>query len=123
MGIGRRPSDSTDRPIDRIFGAGGGSNFSGGAGRGGAPCLAIFIANNYPVRLGLGWRAPRPRGKRRGPLTVPAPMPAQRGTSRSYLLRRLRRAGRPDLVAAIEDGRVSAYAVAVALGWQTRQNC
>jgi hypothetical protein len=49
-------------------------------------------------------------------------MPAQRGTSRSYLLRRLRRAGRPDLVAAIEDGRVSAYAVAVALGWQTRQN-
>jgi hypothetical protein len=49
-------------------------------------------------------------------------MPAQRGTSRRYLIRRLRREGRPDLAEAVERGLISAYAVAVALGWQARQN-
>jgi hypothetical protein len=49
-------------------------------------------------------------------------MPAQRGTSRRYLIRRLRREGRPDLARAVESGSVSAYEIAVALGWQARQN-
>jgi hypothetical protein len=42
------------------------------------------------------------------------------GTSRDYLLDRLRRAGRSDLVAAVEQGLVSAYAVAVEMGWMRR---
>jgi len=44
----------------------------------------------------------------------------QHGTSRSYLIDRLRREGLADLVAAIESGRVSAYAVGCELGWVTR---
>ena len=44
----------------------------------------------------------------------------QNGTSRAYLIERLRREGRADLVAAIESGQVSAYAVAIELGWVTR---
>jgi len=44
----------------------------------------------------------------------------QDGTSRAYLIERLRREGRADLVAAVESGQVSAYAVAVDLGWVTR---
>ena len=42
------------------------------------------------------------------------------GTSRDYLLDRLRRAGRPDLVEAVEAGLVSAFAVAVEMGWMRR---
>jgi hypothetical protein len=42
------------------------------------------------------------------------------GTSREYLLDRLRRAGRPDLVEAVEAGLVSAFAVAVEMGWMRR---
>ena len=49
-------------------------------------------------------------------------MPSQRGTSRRYLIRRLRREGRPDLAEAIERDQIAAYAVACALGWQRRQN-
>jgi hypothetical protein len=45
----------------------------------------------------------------------------QHGTSRTYLLARLQREGRADLVAAVESGRVSAYAVAIELGWFTRR--
>jgi len=44
----------------------------------------------------------------------------QHGTSRDYLLDRLRRAGRSDLVEAVEAGLVSAYAVAVEMGWMRR---
>jgi hypothetical protein len=44
----------------------------------------------------------------------------QQGTSREYLLDRLRREGHADWVEAIESGRVSAYAVACQLGWTTR---
>jgi hypothetical protein len=44
----------------------------------------------------------------------------QNGTSRAYLIERLRREGRADLVAAVESGQVSAYAVAVDLGWVAR---
>jgi hypothetical protein len=56
----------------------------------------------------------------------PRPTPAQgrprrlQGTSREYLLDRLVRAGRPDLVEAVEAGFVSAYAVAVEMGWMKR---
>jgi hypothetical protein len=49
-------------------------------------------------------------------------MPSQRGTSRRYLIRRLRREGRPDLAEAVERNQIAAYAVACALGWQRRQN-
>ena len=54
------------------------------------------------------------------------PTPAQRrprrlqGTSREYLLDRLRRVGPPDLVEAVEAGHVSAYAVACEMGWMRR---
>jgi hypothetical protein len=47
-------------------------------------------------------------------------MSEHRGTSRAYLLRKLRLAGRNDLVEAIEAGEVSALGVAVALGWRKR---
>jgi len=49
-------------------------------------------------------------------------MPRQRGTSRRYLIQRLRREGRPDLAEAVERDQIAAYAVACALGWQRRQN-
>jgi hypothetical protein len=48
-------------------------------------------------------------------------MAGQQGNSRDYLLRRLRLCGREDLVRAIEAGEVSAYAIAVSLGWQKRR--
>ena len=44
------------------------------------------------------------------------------GTSRAYLIDRLRREGHDDLVEAIEAGVVSAFAVAVELGWMRRPN-
>jgi hypothetical protein len=47
-------------------------------------------------------------------------MPSHRGTSRAYLLRKLRLAGRTDLVTAIELGEVTTLACAVALGWRKR---
>jgi hypothetical protein len=43
------------------------------------------------------------------------------GNHRAYLLDQLRRAGRHDLVQAVEDGRVSAYAVATELGMRKRR--
>jgi hypothetical protein len=49
-------------------------------------------------------------------------MSSQRGTSRRYLIRRLRREGRLDLAEAVERDEIAAYAVACALGWQRRQN-
>jgi len=52
----------------------------------------------------------------------PVPKTGLAGTSRAYLLDRLLRAGRPDLVEAIEAGHVSAFAVAVELGWMKRRN-
>jgi hypothetical protein len=52
---------------------------------------------------------------------IPTSMAGHQGNSRDYLLRRLRLAGRADLVAAIEAKQVSAYGVAVALGWQKRR--
>jgi len=51
-----------------------------------------------------------------------APTARLYGTSRAYLLDRLMRAGRPDLVEAIEAGVVSAFAVCVELGWIKRPN-
>ena len=44
----------------------------------------------------------------------------QNGTSRAYLIERLRREGHADLLAAIDSRELSAYAAAVSLGWTTR---
>src|SRR5262245_7511173 len=43
------------------------------------------------------------------------------GTSRAYILHRLRKAGRADLIEAIEAGEISALAVAIELGWARRR--
>jgi len=48
-------------------------------------------------------------------------MTRQTGTSRAYLLKRLRREGYGDLLAAVENGRLSAYAAAEAAGYVTRR--
>jgi len=48
-------------------------------------------------------------------------MTRQTGTSRAYLLERLRRDGRGDLLAAVGSGRLSAYAAAEAAGYVTRR--
>ena len=42
------------------------------------------------------------------------------GNRRDYLLSRLRREGLDDLVAAVEDGVITPFEVAVALGWRRR---
>lgn len=42
------------------------------------------------------------------------------GAGRGYIFARLRRENRFDLIAAIESRKVSAFAVAVELGWMTR---
>jgi hypothetical protein len=47
-------------------------------------------------------------------------MRRQTGTSRSYILDRLREAGLIGLVEAIETNRVSAFAVGVEMGWLQR---
>src|SRR5215471_14612853 len=56
---------------------------------------------------------PRKRGER-NPETMPT------GVRRDYILRRLERDGRHDLAQAIREDRVSAYSIAVELGWTTR---
>jgi hypothetical protein len=56
---------------------------------------------------------PRARGQR-NPETMPT------GVRRDYILRRLERDGRHDLVEAIREGRVSAYTIACELGWTKR---
>ena len=43
------------------------------------------------------------------------------GTSREYIIGRLRREKLDHLVEAIERGQVSAYAIACELGWQKRK--
>jgi hypothetical protein len=47
-------------------------------------------------------------------------MRPHRGTSRSYLIAKLRQAGEHELVAAIEGGEISARAIVIALGWRRR---
>jgi hypothetical protein len=47
-------------------------------------------------------------------------MSGQRGTSRSYIINRLRREGMADLADAIERGEASSYEIACELGWQKR---
>jgi hypothetical protein len=56
---------------------------------------------------------PRKRGER-NPETMPT------GVRRDYILRRLERDGRHDLAQAIREDRVSAYSIAVELGWTKR---
>jgi hypothetical protein len=48
-------------------------------------------------------------------------MPDQGGTSRAYIIARLRREGMTDLADAVKRERVSAYAIACELGWQKRR--
>jgi hypothetical protein len=45
---------------------------------------------------------------------------AQHGTSKAYILGRLRREGRTDFIDAIEAGRISALTAAIELGWVKR---
>jgi hypothetical protein len=47
-------------------------------------------------------------------------MSVQAGNSRAHFLRKLRRVGRNDLADAVEAGEVSAFAVAIELGWRRR---
>lgn len=63
------------------------------------------------------------------PPTIPPPMTDEpssppngrmHGTSREYILDRLRREGHVDWLEAIESGRLSAFSVAVELGWCKR---
>jgi hypothetical protein len=42
------------------------------------------------------------------------------GTSRDYLIERLKQEGLDDLARAVTDGEISAFSVAVALGWRKR---
>jgi hypothetical protein len=42
------------------------------------------------------------------------------GTGRDYIIARLQRAGLTDFVVAIENGRVSAFAIGCKLGWIKR---
>jgi hypothetical protein len=58
--------------------------------------------------------------KRDQTLIVVIAMSGQRGTSKAYLISKLREHGRTDLVAAIEAGTITAYGCAVALGWRKR---
>jgi hypothetical protein len=51
---------------------------------------------------------------------LPATPRRQHGHSRAYILDRLRRENRTDLAAAVERGEVSAFSVAVSLGWTKR---
>jgi hypothetical protein len=51
---------------------------------------------------------------------IETPMPT--GNHRAYLLDQLRRAGRLDLVAAVQDGSVSAFAIATAVGMRKRRS-
>jgi hypothetical protein len=47
-------------------------------------------------------------------------MSVQAGNSRAHFIRRMRREGLDDLADAVEAGEVSAYAIAVQLGWRKR---
>jgi hypothetical protein len=47
-------------------------------------------------------------------------MPGHRGTSRGYLLKKLKRAGKDDLLRVVSDGRISAFAAAEAAGLRRR---
>src|SRR5262249_41535399 len=61
-------------------------------------------------------------GPHGGPRTKGARSPKiwPRGSRRDYILARLERDGRPALAEAIREGRVSAYTIAVELGWTKR---
>jgi hypothetical protein len=47
-------------------------------------------------------------------------MSPHRGTSRAYLVRKLRQSGRSDLVRAVEAGRLTALEAACEMGWRRR---
>jgi hypothetical protein len=47
-------------------------------------------------------------------------MSAHRGNSRAHLFRKLKRAGRPDLVEAVEAGRIDVFTAACEMGWRKR---
>jgi hypothetical protein len=68
--------------------------------------------NPVPPRLGKHG-GPRTRGQQTADKRLS-------GVRRGYVLARLERDGRQDLADAIRAGRVSAYTVAVELGWTER---
>jgi hypothetical protein len=78
-----------------------------------------FLAaeSNHSVGVSGGCALLRPRRKDGFPTEMPMPT----GNHRAYLLDQLRRAGRHDLVQAVEDGQVSAFAAATALGLRKRR--
>jgi hypothetical protein len=45
-------------------------------------------------------------------------MSSHRGNSRSHLVRKLKKEGRPDLARAVEAGGVTPFAAAVEMGWR-----
>jgi hypothetical protein len=47
-------------------------------------------------------------------------MSSHRGNSRSHLVRKLKKEGRPDLVRAVEAGAVTPFAAACEMGWRKR---
>jgi hypothetical protein len=49
------------------------------------------------------------------------PLIRHRGTSRAYIIGRLQRAGHADWAAAVEAGKVSAFAAACHFGWSKRE--
>jgi hypothetical protein len=53
-------------------------------------------------------------------MTNESSSPTKNGTGRAYIINRLKRAGHVDWLQAIQDGKVSAFAVAVTLGWAKR---
>ena len=88
------------------------------------PALEISVPHHYHARNIEFFFSPSLRGSgtRRKPDRTSniLTLMSARGTSRTYIVERLRREGMPDLADAVEDGQVSAYAIACELGWQKR---
>jgi hypothetical protein len=80
----------------------------------GASSIFVAFMPDDPVQPRLGKHGgPRVKGQRSAEV-----MPS--GSRRDYILARLERDGRHDLAAAIREDRVSAYSIAVELGWTKR---
>jgi hypothetical protein len=85
----------------------------GGRKPGVSSILVVFMSDDLgQPRLGKHG-GPRTKGQRSAE-TMPT------GVRRDYILARLERDGRHDLAGAIREGRVSAYSIAVELGWTKR---
>jgi hypothetical protein len=84
------------------------------SGKPDASSILVAFMPDDPVQPRLGKHGgPRIKGQRTAEV-----MPS--GSRRDYILARLERDGRHDLAAAIREDRVSAYSIAVELGWTKR---